>query len=331
MYEPKSVLITGVTGFIASNVVVYLVEKYTNIKFVGIDKNSYCSNIKNIDEISNKENFKYVQGDILDIQLIQKIFDEHKIDTIIHFAAYSHVDLSFGNSIIFTQNNVVGTHVLLEVAKEYKVKLMLHVSTDEVYGSKDSVSTEDTVLDPTNPYAATKAAAEHLVKSYYHSFKLPIIITRGNNVYGPKQYPEKVIPKFIMRLMNEKKCQIQGTGEQMRSFLYIDDVVRAFETILFKGKIGEIYNIGTNEEHTILDVASQIIDLIYPKDDPGSWIQYIKDRNFNDHRYHISLDKLEKLDWRQQISFHDGIRKTLDWYQHHLDHWSKEQLGNLLI
>ena len=305
----KNILVTGVAGFIGSNLICYLVKKYKELCFVGIDKISYCSSIKNFEEIVDKENFKFIKADFTNLEFMDYIFSVYKIDTVIHLGAYSAVDMSFGNSIIYTQNNIMGTHVLLETANKYKVQKFIHVSTDEVYGCKEDESTENTILDPTNPYAATKAAAEHIVKSYYHSYKLPIIITRGNNVYGPKQYPEKVIPKFILNLLNEKPLTIQGNGLQKRSFLYVDDVCQAFDVILHHGKIGEIYNIGCKDEYSVIDVSNRLIEHF----GKGN-IVYIMDRPFNDQRYFISTNKLEKLGWTQRIPFKEGLNKTIEWY-----------------
>ena len=315
--EETHILITGVAGFIGSNVVVYLVHKYPHYNFVGVDKISYCSTMKNIEEIQDSPNFSFVKADITDIDAMDNLFQEHSVNIVLHFAAYTHVDHSFANSVIFTQNNVIGTHILLEIAKKYKVKRFIHVSTDEVYGDQQgTISTEETILAPTNPYAATKAAAEHLVRAYYISFQLPIIITRGNNVYGPKQYPEKVIPKFISHLVNGEKCPIQGSGEQTRSFLYTEDVINAFDVILHKGKIGETYNIGSESEHSVLEVLEDLISILYPGEDPKAkgYRRYEKDRNFNDQRYFISVDKLERLGWKKTVSFKEGLAKTVEWY-----------------
>jgi len=201
-YEPKNILITGGAGFIASHVILLLVKKYPNYKIVNLDILDYCSSLKNLAEIEQFRNYKFVKGSIGSTDLVNYILKKEKIDTIMHFAAQSHVDNSFGNSLVFTQTNVLGTHVLLEASKVAGIKRFIHVSTDEVYGEIDRAdgdASEEKVLEPTNPYAATKAAAEFIVKSYHRSFNLPIIITRGNNVYGPHQYPEKIIPKFILR------------------------------------------------------------------------------------------------------------------------------------
>lgn len=320
----KSILVTGVAGFIGSNVIVHLVHQYPHYKFVGIDKISYCSTCKNFQEIENAPNFTFIKADITDLNTMREIFRTHKVNIVLHFAAYTHVDHSFANSVIFTKNNVLGTHILLEVSKEYHVKRFIHVSTDEVYGDqKEEISVEETtILAPTNPYAATKAAAEHLVRSYYISFGLPIIITRGNNVYGPKQYPEKVIPKFILHLLKGEKCPIQGSGTQKRSFLYTEDVMSAFDILLHRGEIGETYNIGSKIEYSVLDVLKELVSIIHPDKDFMHYLVYEKDREFNDQRYYISVDKLEKLGWEKKVSFTEGIRKTIDWYYSHQDHFT---------
>lgn len=320
----KSILVTGMAGCIGSNVMVRLVQQYPHYQFVGVDKLSYCSTVKNFQEIEGAPNFTFVKSDITDIDRMRKIFTKHQVNIVLHFAAYTHVDHSFANSVLFTQNNVLGTHILLEVSKECGVKRFIHVSTDEVYGDqKDEISVEETtILAPTNPYAATKAAAEHLVRSYHISFGLPIIITRGNNVYGPKQYPEKVIPKFILQLLKGEKCPIQGSGEQKRSFLYMEDVVSAFDIILHRGKVGETYNIGSKIEYSVLDVLKELVSIIHPAKDFRDYLVYEKDREFNDQRYYISVDKLEKLGWRKKTSLPEGIGKTIDWYREHQDHFS---------
>ncbi len=265
-----------------------------------------------------------MRADITDIDAMKYIFSSLKIDTVLHFAAYTHVDHSFANSIIFTKNNVLGTHILLEVSKEHRIDRFVHVSTDEVYGGMHSMATEQSILAPTNPYAATKAAAEHLVMSYHLSFGLNTIITRGNNVYGPKQYPEKLIPKFIRHLLDGEKCPIQGSGEQKRSFLYTDDVVQAFDLVLHKGKVGEIYNIGSEVEYSVNDVFMMLIKTMYPRnvDDHLPRYFYTKDRDFNDLRYFISVEKLEKLGWRPRISFEEGLVKTVEWCLENEDYFN---------
>jgi dTDP-glucose 4,6-dehydratase len=311
-YRPRSTLITGVAGFIPSNVAVYLVTKYPQVSFVGLDKMSYCSDKRNIAEILDKPNFTLVEGDICDSDLLNKLWEQHRFDTVLHFAAYTHVDLSFISPILYTRNNVVGTHVLLEAARAHQVLRFIHVSTDEVYGSSLQSHTEESKLAPTNPYSASKAAAEMIVQSYITSFGLPAIITRGNNVYGPKQYPEKVIPKFILRLLNGDKCEIQGSGLQSRSFLYTEDVCEAFDTILHRGDNGAIYNIGSDDECTIRDLATILSRKIVGRDID---CLYVADRSFNDVKYNIDCSKLAKLGWKQKVTLDQGLDKTIQWYR----------------
>ena len=244
----------------------------------------------------------------------------YNIDTIIHFAAQSHVDNSFGNSIQFTEDNVLGTHCLLECARDYgKIKLFLHISTDEVYGEVDKnhpgCEEEKSLLNPTSPYAATKAAAEFLVRSYYHSFKLPIIITRGNNVFGPRQYPEKLIPRFITNLIENKKCPIHGEGLSRRNFIYVEDVCKAVDTIMRKGKINGIYNIGSSDEYNVLEVLQHLLTLLDIDKTMNEVSEIVEDRLFNDSRYCVNSKKLEVLGWKQETNFMQGLIKTIEYYK----------------
>jgi len=321
--EYKNVLITGGCGFIGSNFVNYMVEKYPKTHFINLDKLDYCATTKNNEPIQNLKNYKFVKGDILDEYLVLRLLNEHNIDAVIHFAAQSHVDNSFGNSIAFTQNNVLGTHKLLESSRIYgHLKRFIHISTDEVYGEvHEGESHEHSTLDPTNPYAASKAAAEFMVKSYHYSFKLPIIITRGNNVYGPRQYPEKVIPKFLKLLESDQKCTIHGNGKNVRNFIHVLDTAKAVETILLKGEIGEIYNIGGRTELSVLEVATLLVHRLKPSDPVDKWLIYVEDRHFNDVRYSVSTDKLKSLGWSQTIDFQEGFEETVQWYLERPDHF----------
>lgn len=312
----KNLLVTGGAGFIGSSFINYFSHKYPHINIINVDKLYYCANINNIDnDIRNSDNYKFIQSDINNQELIIYILEQNCIDTVIHFAAQSHVQNSFDDSLQFTKDNVFGTHSLLESCRIYnKIKKFIHVSTDEVYGESmndinEKSKTEHSVLVPTNPYAATKAGAELLVQSYSHSYKMPIIITRGNNVYGPNQYPEKVIPKFIKLLNQNKKITIQGDGTSVRAFLFSLDTVKAFESILNKGRIGEIYNIGCddNMEYSILDLAKLLIKKIKNTDNYHEWIEYIDDRPFNDRRYYISNQKLKSLGWKIETNLKDGL------------------------
>jgi len=317
-FETHSILITGGCGFIGSNTLTYLANKYSNIKFVNLDKLDYCSREANV-RIKDTSNYTFYKGNINDTELVSNILKKHNIDSIIHFAAQTHVDNSFGNSVQFTQDNVLGTHNLLECCKEYgKLKRFIHISTDEVYGevSDDHLGCEEesSLLNPTNPYAATKASAEFVVRSYMHSFKLPIIITRGNNVYGPHQYPEKLIPRFTLQLLNNEKCTVHGQGSSKRNFIHVDDTATAIETILFKGTPGEIYNIGTNNEYNVMQISYMLVKKLKPNDKLDDWVTFTKDRNFNDHRYNVKALKLTNLGWSEKVKFDEGIAATIEWY-----------------
>lgn len=341
-----NIFVTGGAGFIGSNFINKFYEIYNsqdidlqfeglklnenfgiqnksnNFNLINFDSLYYSGNQNNVNEKIRKDyRYQFIHGNLQSYDLLKYIFETNKITHIIHFAAQSHVQNSFTDAIQYTKDNVLGTHNLLEVARLYcpTLEKFIHVSTDEVYGesmlNEDECSkTEQSVLCPTNPYAASKAAAEMLVQSYNHSFNMPIIITRGNNVYGPNQYPEKVIPRFIQQLKSGKKVTIQGDGSCIRAFLHAEDTANAFIKILEKGKIGEIYNIGCDEgmEYSILDVAKILIKKIKGQDVVvEDCIEYIEDRPFNDKRYYISNVKLKELGWKIKIGFEEGIDKLL--------------------
>ena len=274
----------------------------------------YCANESNVYENIRNDNDRYIFYKLnLSENDSEFILQKHNVDTVIHFAAQSHVQNSFSDALQYTKDNVLGTHMLLEACRKYgKIEKFIHVSTDEVYGesmlnSEETKKTEESVLCPTNPYAATKAGAELIAQSYYHSFKMPIIITRGNNVYGPNQYPEKLIPKFIKLLKEDKKVTIQGDGSNVRAFLHVDDVCSAFQLILEKGKIGEIYNIGSDEESelSVSEVAKLLIKEIKGIENYEAWIEYIEDRPFNDKRYYISNKKVKDLGWEIKVGLQE--------------------------
>jgi dTDP-glucose 4,6-dehydratase len=315
----KNLLITGGCGFIGSNFINYIFpSKKYNI--VNLDAMYYCANENNIlEEIRKSDFYHFIKGNINDKDLVKNILLNYKIEYIIHFAAQSHVDNSFSVPLQYTYDNIQGTHTLLEEVRTYnKIKRFIHVSTDEVYGesmleSDESHKTEQSILCPTNPYAASKAGAELIAQSYNHSFKMPIIITRGNNVYGPNQYPEKLVPKFIKLLKENKKVTIHGDGSTVRAFLHSFDTARAFEVILEKGVIGEIYNIGCDEnmEYSVKEVAKILIKLIKNTENYNDWIEYVEDRPFNDKRYYISNKKLKDLGWDISIKFENAIKQLI--------------------
>ena len=294
-------LVTGGCGFIASNFINSMHTRYPDITFVNIDKLDYCSNIENVDQGSSI----FIEGTLCDPDFIERIVTRYKFDYVFHFAAQSHVDNSFVDPLSFTMDNAYGTHVLIETCRKYIPEVeIIHFSTDEVYGESvtDEPFTEERgVLKPTNPYSASKAAAEMIVRSYVESFNMNIKIVRCNNVYGPNQYPEKLIPKFKRLLRNGEKCTIHGkrSSEIKRAFMHVEDVINAVDIIWKKGTIGEIYNIASDDEISVMDVTKMIIKTITCTEDYDKWITYVEDRPFNDSRYYICSKKLKSLGWKQ--------------------------------
>ena len=314
-------LVTGGCGFIGSNFVNYYFRQNKDVTIVNLDAMYYCASETNVaEEVRNSSRYHLVKGNLCSFDLIANILNIYQIDTIIHFAAQSHVQNSFEDALQYTHDNVQGTHTLLEASRKYgKIVRFIHISTDEVYGESmlnenEEKKNENSILCPTNPYAATKAAAELIAKSYYHSFKMPIIITRGNNVYGPNQYPEKLIPRFIQQLQQDQKVTIQGDGSNVRAFLHVNDVCSALKLVLEKGEIGEIYNVGSDDHHeyTVLQIAHILIEKIKKTTTHNEWITYIEDRPFNDKRYYISNEKVKQLGWTIDTDFDNGINELID-------------------
>ena len=302
-------LVTGGCGFIASNFLNIMKERYPEINFVNIDKMDYCSNLENI----NPGVATFIKHNLCNTGILQRIIQEYKFDYVFHFAAQSHVDNSFTSPLGFTMDNVYGTHTLIEMCRLYIPNVeFIHFSTDEVYGESiaDEPFTEDTgVLRPTNPYSASKAAAEMIVRSYIESFGMNIKTIRCNNVYGPNQYPEKLIPKFKRLLKEGKKCTIHGTksAEIKRAFMHVEDVVDAVEVVWKRGTPGEIYNIASDDELTVMEVTKIIVEIVTGSKDYDKWIDYVEDRPFNDSRYYICAKKLKKLGWTQKKTREDLI------------------------
>ena len=314
-------LVTGCCGFIGSNFVNFYFNENREVEIINLDAMYYCASENNInEEIRNSDRYHLVKGNLCSFDLISNILEIYKIDNVIHFAAQSHVQNSFDNALQYTNDNVVGTHTLLEACRKYgKIERFIHISTDEVYGESMITENEEkkhegSILCPTNPYAATKAAAELIAKSYYHSFKMPIIITRGNNVYGPNQYPEKLIPRFIQQLVEDKPVTIQGDGSNVRAFLHVNDVCSALKLVLEKGQLGEIYNIGSDDHHeyTITQVAHILIEKIKKTQNYNKWVTYIEDRPFNDKRYYISNQKVKNLGWSINTDFYNGLDNLIE-------------------
>ena len=305
----RNALVTGGCGFIASNFLNIMKNRYPETTFVNIDKLDYCSNVHNV----NPGVAIFVKGNIGNAELIEHLIEEYKFDVVFHFAAQSHVDNSFENALSFTIDNTHATHVLIEACRRRIPNVeFIHFSTDEVYGESktDEPFTEDMgVLRPTNPYSASKAAAEMIIRSYIESFGMNIKIIRCNNVYGPNQYPEKLIPKFKQLLREGKKCTIHGTASSQikRAFMHVEDVVDAVEIVLVKGTPGEIYNIASDDELTVMEVTKLIIETVTGTTNYDDWIVYVDDRPFNDQRYYICAKKLKELGWSQKKTREDLI------------------------
>ncbi|KAG2222509.1 hypothetical protein INT45_012823 [Circinella minor] len=330
LQDIKSILITGGAGFIGSFLVRKLVVLYPEYHIYVVDKLDYCGSLHNLKSVSEFPNYTFIKGDITSSDFMAFVLKEKKIDVIFHLAAQTHVDNSFGDSFEFTKNNVMGTHVMLEAAKVHRVKRFIHVSTDEVYGEVVSRPDcrEDSILQPTNPYSATKAAAECLVKAYHHSFNLPIMITRSNNVYGPYQYPEKITSKFICSLLRKGRCYIHGDGHNSRKYLYAGDVADALDVIFHRGEVGETYNIGSNFEISNLEFATRLIRIFGYKIEDH--VEFVQDRAFNDKRYGVDCSKLEGLGWKPKMDFEGGLRKTIEWYKHRTVEWWGDISGALV-
>jgi dTDP-glucose 4,6-dehydratase len=314
-------LVTGGCGFIGSNFINYYFYKNKDCTIINIDAMYYCASEFNInDDIRMSERYTFYKMNLNEYDNLVDIIKKHHITNVIHFAAQSHVDNSFSDSLQYTFDNVKGTHCLLEAIKNINLNIVLiHISTDEVYGESindNDFKTEKSLLLPTNPYSASKAAAEMYVQSYIKSFGLKAIITRGNNVFGLNQYPEKLIPKFIKLLKNKEKCTIHGDGSMIRNFIHVDDVCTAINSIMLLGTYGQVYNIGSDEENeiSVLDVTQKLVKKINNDDDYKKYITFVKDRPFNDKRYFISNQKLKNLGWLQKILFNDGIDRLLEEY-----------------
>ena len=310
-------LVTGGCGFIGSNFVNYYFTQNKDVTIVNLDAMYYCASETNVaEDVRKSERYHLVKGNLCSYDLIANILKIYQIDTIIHFAAQSHVQNSFEDALQYTHDNVQGTHTLLEASRKYgKINRFIHIVYGEsMLNENEEKKNENSILCPTNPYAATKAAAELIAKSYYHSFKMPIIITRGNNVYGPNQYPEKLIPRFIQQLKLDEKVTIQGDGSNVRAFLHVNDVCSALQLVLEKGEIGEIYNVGSDDHHeyTVLQIAHILIEKIKGTITHDDWITYIEDRPFNDKRYYISNEKVKQLGWTIDVDFNKGIDELIN-------------------
>jgi len=315
----KRILVTGGAGFIGSNFVRMVLSEHPDCYVVNLDKLTYAGNLENLAEFLEHQNHKFIKGDICDGALVEKIIDEHQIDAIINFAAESHVDRSITEPKAFIEANVTGTLTLLGAARDKKLERFIQISTDEVYGSLGSEGkfTEQTPLSPNSPYSASKAAADHLVRAFGHTWGLRYNITRCSNNYGPYQFPEKLIPLMINNAINDKELPVYGDGLYVRDWLYVYDHCAAVWQVLEKAPPGEIYNIGGCNEKANLEVINLILDRLGK---PKSLIKHVTDRPGHDRRYAIDAGKIiNKLDWRPSVNFEEGINRTIDWYLNSTD------------
>ena len=322
-------LITGGAGFIGSNYCHYVVDKYPEDKFVCLDALTYAGNYNNIKSLEDKENFKFVHGNITDREFIDKLFQDEQFDVVINFAAESHVDNSIKNPGIFLTTNIIGTQVLMDASLKYHVKRYHQVSTDEVYGDlpldrPDLLFTEDTPIHTSSPYSSSKAGADLLVGAYYRTFGLPVTISRCSNNYGPYQFPEKLIPVIFSKAMKDEKVPVYGTGENVRDWIHVHDHNVGVDLIVRNGRVGEVYNLGGHSERNNLTVVKTILKQLGKSED---LIEFVADRKGHDLRYAIDSTKAEKeLGWTRTYTFEDGIKETVDWYLNNQD-WVEDILN----
>lgn len=326
------ILVTGGLGFIGSNFIRYMLAKYSAYQIVNLDKVTYAGNFENLKGIDKDPRYQFFKGDIADSKLVNSLISVQKPDAIINFAAETHVDRSIMDPGDFIKTDVFGTHILLNAVKDYNIKRYIQISTDEVYGDFDNggFAKETSPLRPSSPYAASKAGGDLQVLAFRRTYNLPVMITRCTNNYGPYQYPEKIIPLFITNLLEGKTVPVYGDGQQIRDWLHVDDHCSAIDLVLHKGKDGEIYNIGANQNPEIpnLDLTKRIV-LVCGKDEKS--IEYVKDRAGHDRRYAVDVTKIKaELGWQPKYNFDSGIAQTISWYKNNLEWWKKIKTGEYL-
>jgi dTDP-glucose 4,6-dehydratase len=308
-----NILVTGGAGFIGSNFIRHMLSAHPDYRIVNLDSLTYAGNLNSLRDCDTNPRYTFVKGDIGDRTLVNAVMEKQGIDTIVHFAAESHVDRSIADASVFVKTNVLGTHTLLEAARQHKVHRFIHISTDEVYGSILRGSFRETdILSPSSPYSSSKAGSDLLALSYYTTYNLPVLVTRCTNNFGPYQYPEKLIPLFVTHLIDGKKVPVYGTGKNIRDWIHVQDHCNAIDFLLEKGRIGEIYNIGGANEKTNLEITEKILTLL-KKDD--SHVEHVEDRPGHDLRYSLDCTKLRRLGWKPSRSFEEGLRDTVRWYE----------------
>lgn len=319
-------LITGGAGFIGSNFLYYMHDKHPEYQLVNLDKLTYAGNLENLKELEGSPNYRFIKGDIVQRDQIEPLF-HNGLDGVIHFAAESHVDRSIDQPDLFVQTNILGTQVLLDMVRQYRVPRYLQVSTDEVYGSLGPAGyfTEETPLAPNSPYSASKAAADLLVRAAFHTFNMPVLITRCSNNYGPYQFPEKLIPLMISNALEDKMLPVYGDGLNVRDWLHVKDHCRGIDMVFHGGTPGAVYNIGGHNECSNIEIVQMILREL---DKPESLIQYVKDRPGHDRRYAIDATKIRAdVGWEPVIRFKDGIKQTIQWYLEHRNWWQRIKSG----
>ncbi len=319
----KNILLTGGAGFIGSNFINYILDEHSDYNIINLDKLTYAGNLENLVTSERKKNYRFVKGDITNAELVNSLFQKYDINYVINFAAESHVDRSILGSEIFFRSNVLGTNVLLEAARKFNIEKFVQISTDEVYGSlgAEGLFTEDTPLHPNSPYSASKASADLMAMAFYHTYGLPVVITRCSNNYGSFQFPEKLIPLMIINSLNGKKLPVYGDGMNIRDWIYVIDHNKAIELVFEKGKIGEVYNVGASTEMPNIEIIKLILMKL---DKSEEMIEYVKDRPGHDRRYAIDSSKIKnELGWEPLFSFEEAISKTIEWYIDNKNWWSR--------
>jgi dTDP-glucose 4,6-dehydratase len=324
----KNILVTGAAGFIGSAFARYMIRRYPDYRIIVFDKLTYAGNLDNLLPVSDEENYRFERGDIADRAAVRQVFEAHEIDTVVNFAAESHVDRSILQADAFIHTDVVGVYILLDQARQHGVERFLHVSTDEVYGDvHEGFSIESDVFAPNSPYAASKAGGEMMVRAYHITHGMNTVVTRGSNTYGPYQYPEKLLPFFITEAMDDRPLPVYGDGMQIRDWLFVEDHVTGIDTALHHGVAGEAYNIAGEDLRHNIDVTRSLLALL-GKDE--RLIRHVPDREGHDRRYAMNCDKLRALGWKQAHSFEDGLRATVSWYQENAWWWRKIKTGEYL-